>query len=88
MALVGGKRTAFLPMLVPGKEGSFPLLSKMRCRKCASPLPSWGMLLSTRELPWHSGFVAMVANTAELCCSRAGYPHVGEGFATALAMML
>lgn len=46
------------------------------------------VLLSIRELLWHSGFVAMVANTAQLCCFKAECPHVGEGFATALVMML
>lgn len=42
---------------------------------------------SIRELLWHSGFVAMVANTAQLCCFKAECPHVGEGFATASVMM-
>lgn len=75
MVLVGVKRTDFLPMLVPGKAGSFPLLSKMRSKKCVCPLLGWAdvacrVLVSIREHLWHPGFVAMVANT-KLCCFRA-----------------
>lgn len=92
----GGEQDSFSTCVGPWgfrKEGSFPLLSKIRSRNCVSPLLGWAgvacrVLLSIRELPWHSGFVAMVANTAQLCCFTAESPHVREGFATALAMML